>query len=136
MKAWTVFSLIFAFAAVSTPALATPNAAARATVPKYDSATEAVFKGTVEEVRDRQCPVSGGMGAHLVLKLADGTSIEVHLAPTKFDNDYEIAFNKGDVLEVTGSKVKFEGVDTIFAREIKRGTDVFVFRDKDGKPVW
>ena len=136
MKAWTVFFLIFAFAAVSTPAFATPNSQTGASVPKYDPATEAVFKGTVEEVKDRQCPVSGGTGAHLILKLADATTIEVHLAPTKFESDYEIAFNKGDVLEVTGSKVKFEGVDTIFAREIKRGTDIFVFRDKDGKPVW
>jgi len=136
MKAWTVFFLVIAFAAVSAPAFATPSSQTGAAVPKYDPATEAVFKGTVEEVNDRQCPVSGGMGAHLVLKLLDGTSIEVHLAPTKFASDYEISFNKGDVLEVTGSKVKFEGVDTIFAREVKRGSDVFVFRDKDGKPVW
>jgi len=95
-----------------------------------------VFKGTVEEVRDRQCPVSGGLGSHVILKLEDGTTIEVHLASTKFVKEYELVFSKGDVLEVTGSKVQFEGVDTIFAREVKRGNDVFVFRDKDGKPVW
>jgi hypothetical protein len=47
-----------------------------------------------------------------------------------------VVFNKGDELEVTGVKVNFEGVETIFAREIKRGQDTFVFRDKDGKPVW
>ncbi len=33
-------------------------------------------------------------------------------------------------------KVKFEGVDTIFAREVKRGNDMYMFRDKDGKPIW
>jgi hypothetical protein len=49
---------------------------------------------------------------------------------------YELVFNVGDKIEVTGSKVKFEGVDTIFAREVKRGNDSFVFRDKDGNPVW
>ena len=38
--------------------------------------------------------------------------------------------------EVTGVKVKFEGVDTIFARKIKRGEDEFLFRDGDGKPLW
>jgi len=26
--------------------------------------------------------------------------------------------------------------DTIFAREVKRGNDTFVFRDKDGNPIW
>jgi hypothetical protein len=45
-------------------------------------------------------------------------------------------FNKGDEIEVTGSKVKFNGTDTILAREITRGQDSFVFRDENGKPVW
>jgi hypothetical protein len=39
-------------------------------------------------------------------------------------------------LEITGSKVKFEGVETIFARKIKRGTEELVFRESDGKPIW
>jgi DNA/RNA endonuclease YhcR with UshA esterase domain len=47
-----------------------------------------------------------------------------------------LVFKKGDVLEVTGVKVKFEGVDTIFARKIMRGSDEFLFRDNDGKPLW
>jgi DNA/RNA endonuclease YhcR with UshA esterase domain len=105
-------------------------------VPRYDKSTEAVFKGTVDQVRDRQCPVSGGLGSHLMLKQADGTTIEVHLALTKFVTQYELVFHKGDVIEVTGVKVKFEGVDTIFARKIKRGNDEFLFRDNDGKALW
>jgi hypothetical protein len=106
------------------------------TVPKYDKSIEAVFKGTVDDVKDRECPVSGGMGSHLMLKLADGKVIEVHLALTKFVTQYELVFHKGDVLEVTGVRVKFEGSDTIFARKIKRGEDEFLFRDNDGKPLW
>jgi len=107
-----------------------------ATVPKYNAATESVFKGTVQEVRNRECPVSGGLGSHVILKLDDGSTIEVHLASTKFVKTYDLTVKVGDRIEVTGSKVQFEGVDTIFAREVKRGDDVFVFRDKDGKPVW
>ena len=105
-------------------------------VPKYDKSTEAVFKGTVDDVKDRDCPVSGGMGSHLMLKLADGKVIEVHLALTKFVTQYELVFHKGDVVEVTGVRVKFEGTETIFARKIKRGEDEFLFRDNDGKPLW
>jgi DNA/RNA endonuclease YhcR with UshA esterase domain len=105
-------------------------------VPKYDRAAEATFKGTVEEVRDRQCPVSGGMGSHLILKLSDGSTIEVHLAATKFVKTYDLAFKKGDVVEVVGAKVQFEGVETIFAREVTRGGATFIFRDKNGKPIW
>jgi len=29
-------------------------------------------------------------------------------------------------------KVQFEGVETIFAREVTRGSETFIFRDKDG----
>jgi DNA/RNA endonuclease YhcR with UshA esterase domain len=137
MKSCMLLALILALVTIFAPsALPAPAPQAAASVPRYDPATEAVFKGTVEEVRDRECPVSGGMGSHVILKLADGSTIEVHLASTRFVKTYELVFAKGDVLEVTGSKVKFEGVDTIFAREVKRGNDVFVFRDKDGKPVW
>jgi len=131
MKTLLAILLTLSLAAICASA-APPNS----NVPKYNPATEGVYKGTVQEVRDRECPMSGGMGSHLVVKLADNNTIEIHLAPTRFVKSYEVVFSKGDQIEVTGSMVKFEGVDTIFAREIKRGNDTFMFRDKDGNPVW
>jgi DNA/RNA endonuclease YhcR with UshA esterase domain len=104
--------------------------------PKYDPTTEVTLKGTVQDFNDHECPVSGGMGSHVILKIGDDKTIEVHLATTKFVKSYELVFNKGDAIEVTGSKVKLNGVDAIFAREIKDGNDTYVFRDKDGTPVW
>lgn len=133
MKSWRILLLALV-------ALLIPYAAAQKpsgpSVPKYDKAAEAVFKGTVDDVHDRQCPVSGGMGSHLALRQADGSVIEVHLALTKFVRQYELVFKKGDVVAVTGVKVKFDGVDTIFARKIQRGDEEFLFRDNDGKPLW
>lgn len=136
MKLCLAVILMLAVAVIATPAFAAAKTPPQNDVPKYNPATEATFKGTVDDVHDRQCPVSGGLGAHIVLKLSDGKTIEVHLATTKFMKSYELIFNKGDQVEVTGSKVTFEGVETIFAREIKRGNDTFVFRDKAGNPVW
>jgi hypothetical protein len=135
MKTWRVVFAILAVLMATIPVIAAQKPTSEP-VPKYDKGAEAVFKGTVDEVKDRHCPVSGGMGSHLILKLADGSSIEVHLALTKFVTQYELVFKKGDALEVTGVRVKFEGVDTIFARKIKRGSDEFLFRDNDGKPLW
>jgi hypothetical protein len=132
MKTWSVVIVILALIAVSAPALAQKSEA----VPKYNPATEVTLKGTVEDVTDRQCPVSGGLGSHLLLKLSDNKTIEVHLAATKFVKTYDLVFHKGDEVEVIGSKVQFEGVETIFARQVKRGNDTFVFREKDGTPVW
>jgi len=134
MKTWTVLLLMIMVVAAAVPAFAADKT--KSDVPKYDPATETKFKGVVQEVTDRQCPVSGGMGSHVTLKLADGKTIEVHIATTKFVKSYDVTFNKGDELQVTGVKVNFEGVETIFAREITRGQDTFVFRDKEGKPVW
>jgi DNA/RNA endonuclease YhcR with UshA esterase domain len=133
MKTWRILVLVFGVLLATVSAAEKPS---NDPVPKYDKSAEAVFKGTVDEVKDRECPVSGGMGSHLILKLADGGPIEVHLALTKFVNRYELVFHKGDLLEVKGVKVKFEGVDTIIARKIKRGQDEYLLRDNDGKPLW
>ena len=135
MKSWRVVLAFAAMLMLSGSAWAAQKPENEA-VPKYDKSTEAVFKGMVDDVKDRECPVSRGTGSHLMLKLADGKMIEVHLALTKFVTQYELVFHKGDVVEVTGVRVKFEGVDTIFARKIKRGEDEFLFRDNDGKPLW
>jgi len=132
MKTWPIILIALLALKLSVPAQTPPTEP----VPKYDKSTEAVFKGTVDDVKDRRCLVSAGMGSHLMLKLSDGKMIEVHLALTKFVTQYELVFHKGDALEVTGVRVTFEGVDTIFARKVKRGDDEFLFRDNDGKPLW
>jgi hypothetical protein len=109
---------------------------ANAAVPKYDAKAESTFKGTVVEVRERQCPVSGSLGSHIVIKMADGKTIEAHLATAKFTHQYGLIFHTGDQVEIIGSKVMFEGVETIFAREVDRGQESFMFRDKKGVPIW
>jgi DNA/RNA endonuclease YhcR with UshA esterase domain len=139
MKTSRIINLILAVVAsilIVTSAAAAQKSGSSAAVPKYDRAAEATFKGTVEEVKDRQCPVSGGMGSHIILRLSPSETIEVHLATTKFVKTYDLVFNKGDVVTLVGTKVQFEGVETIFAREVTRGSETFVFRDKDGTPIW
>jgi hypothetical protein len=104
-------------------------------VPKYDMSREAKFKGVVEEVKDRICPISGGMGLHLMVKI--GAKIyEVQVAPVKFVKIYQAAFQKGDTVEMIGARIKFQGVDAILPREIKDGDYDLVFRDEKGKPIW
>lgn len=105
-------------------------------VPKYNPAAEAVYKGTVDDLRDRQCPVSGGMGAHIIMKLDGGDVVEVHLATTTFTKLVEMNLKKGDSIEVTGWKTEFEGVQTIFARLVKHDDETYTFRAKDGTPAW
>jgi hypothetical protein len=106
------------------------------TVPKYNPAAEAVYKGTVDDVRDRQCPISGGVGSHILMRLENGNTIEVHLATTEFTKILEMNLRKGDPIAVTGWKTEFGGMQTIFAREVRYGSDTYIFRAKDGAPAW
>ena len=64
MRAWALAVLVALLGCV---ALAANQAPAKGTAPKYDKATEVKLKGTVMDVRDYECPISGTMGAHLTL---------------------------------------------------------------------
>src|SRR5215831_3797974 len=108
MKRWQIWLLAVVVLAALPAVFAQSSSTA---VPKYDKASEAVFKGTIVEVRDRQCPVSGGVGSHLVMKLSDGSTVEVHLSSSKFVKQYELVFKPGDGLEITGVKVRFQDAD-------------------------
>ena len=135
MRTWPMIVLSFALASGVPPRVLAQNANQKEAAPKYDVAAETTVKGVVDEVKDRECPVSGTLGTHLMIK-ADGKVYEVHIAPTKLVKSYEVVFEKGDQVEIKGIKTTLQGVDAILAREIKRGNDDFVFRDPQGKPVW
>jgi DNA/RNA endonuclease YhcR with UshA esterase domain len=122
-----LFTMLFTFFAVAQKT--------NSDVPKYDISHEKTFKGVVDEVKDRECPISGGMGSHLIVKIGDKI-YEVHVAPTKFAKSYELVFQKGDEVEITGIQTTFQGMDAILPRTIRRGNDYFLFRDETGKPVW
>ena len=117
------------------PASAAAQAAAPA-VPKYDLAAEKLIVGKIISVHDRQCPVSGTLGAHFILQATDGKQYEVHLAPTKFAKNFDIAFTAGEKVEVLGNTLVFQEKDAIFARQVKHGSETVTFRDKKGNPIW
>jgi len=128
--------LIFAAVTVSTaPVAYSQMGAARGKGGRlYNPASETTVKGTVEEVKT----ISRGRGwggTHLDLKTESGT-FDVHLGPSGFLKKQNFKFAKGDQIEVTGSKVKYQGHDAIIAREVKIGAKVLTLRDAQGIPEW
>jgi hypothetical protein len=101
----------------------------------YNPATVETISGTVESV-DRITPF-GGMryGIHIILK-TEKENISVHLGPGWYIESLDIKIEKGNKLEVKGSRVKFADKDAIIAAEIKKGDDVLILRDGAGAPVW
>lgn len=124
-----LFFLIATFALACSTVLGAETAP-----PKYDLQTETKMKATVEEVK---LPAKGSEKevVHLLLKNGDGV-VDLYFCPKSFMDDMGVSFSKGDELALTGSKVKYAGVDLILAREVLKGSDTLVLRDEKGNPVW
>jgi hypothetical protein len=102
--------------------------------PKYDRATEATLKGSVEEMK--LIPPTGAKPvAYMVMKTGQD-SVQVYLCPKSFLDDMGVAFKPGDEIQLTGSKVTQAGVNLTLAREVVKGGDTFTLRFKDGQPAW
>jgi hypothetical protein len=103
--------------------------------PKYDVKSEVTIKGTVEEIKEVPNP-KGQIGIYLMVK-SGGDILEVRLCPNSFLKEFEVVFNKGDQLTITGSKVKVEEEkQVILARQIEFGNNKITLRDPQGVPVW
>jgi hypothetical protein len=101
--------------------------------PVYDAKAEIQFEGTVSEVRQvSQDPVKG---VYLNVK-TKSEAVDVYLAPGEFLKMLDVQFKAGDSVEVTGSKVPYNGKDLVLARTVRVGKTTFAFRDKTGSPNW
>jgi hypothetical protein len=100
--------------------------------PKYDTSTEAKFKGTIEELK---LPPKDKDIAHITIKSGTDT-FDLYLCPKSFIDDMGVSFAKGDEVAFTGSKIKQGDADMILAKEVVKGTDTLVLRDAKGNPVW
>jgi hypothetical protein len=102
--------------------------------PKYDPATEATLKGSVEEMK--LVPPAGPKPiAYLVIKSGQD-SVQVYLCPKSFLDEMGVTFKPGEEIQLTGSKVTQSGADLTLAREVVKAGDTLTLRFKDGKPAW
>lgn len=98
----------------------------------YNATDEVTLNGTVEEVQEADCPVSESeLESHLLLKTGNGVVL-IHLAPKRIMSGQNLTFSRGDQLEVIGAKVRVAGKKGVIAREIVRGNEDLVFRDRAG----
>jgi len=101
----------------------------------YDPATVRTLKGEVIWMK-KLVPADGmADGLHLLLKTRD-ESIPVHLGPLWFLERQDFSLAAGDVVEVVGSRVTFEGMPALIATEVKKGDNVLRLREPGGFPLW
>jgi hypothetical protein len=74
-------------------------------------------------------------GVHLTLTTAQET-LSVHLGPEWYISGQDTRLAPGDSIEVTGSRITFEGKPVIIASKITKGAEVLLLRDDAGFPAW
>ncbi len=99
----------------------------------YDPATVTTVSGTVDKVE--KIPRRNHNGVHLTLSTSSGP-LEVHLGPDFYVEKQDVKIAQGDQVEVTGSKVSFQGSPALIAQTVKKGDAVLTLRDAAGVPVW
>ncbi len=101
----------------------------------YNPATVETVSGEVVAV-GQVTPIKGmGAGIHLQLK-TDKETISVHLGPVWYIERLDARIEKGDTIEVKGSRVTVAGKPAIIAAEVKKGDALLTLRDDSGIPAW
>ena len=101
----------------------------------YDSKTVATVCGEVESLSQSTSGRRMAYGVHLILKTEKET-IPVHLGPSWYLEKQGITFAPKDKMEVTGSRIMYQGQPAIIAQEVKKGGQVLKLRDAAGVPAW
>ncbi|MCX8030112.1 MAG: hypothetical protein N3A59_00840 [Thermodesulfovibrionales bacterium] len=101
----------------------------------YDPATVEIVSGVVEAVE--VLPPARGRtgGVHLQLKTDKGV-IPVHMGPQWYVNSQNVKIEKGDKVEVKGSRISIDKETFMVAAEVKKADAILKLRDEDGYPLW
>lgn len=101
----------------------------------YNPATVETVSGKVLAV-ETMTPMKGmGSGMHLKLK-TDHETVSVHLGPSWYLERLDTRIEKGDQVEVKGSRVTVGGKPAIIAAEVKKDGELLKLRDESGIPIW
>jgi hypothetical protein len=101
----------------------------------YNPKTVESISGEVVSV-DTIIPLKGmSSGVHLMVK-TDQEIISIHLGPSWYVQRQDIKIVPRDKVEITGSRITYQGKQAIIAAELKKGDEILKLRDINGLPVW
>jgi len=101
----------------------------------YNPTTVETLSGEVVKV-DKFIPGKRmSYGVHFTLKTEKET-VPVHLGPSWYMEKQAVTVAAGDKVEVTGSRITYQGQPAIIAAEVKKGGQVLKLRNAAGVPAW
>jgi hypothetical protein len=136
-----ILSLIFATAAWAQPGMGPGGGQGRgwgAGDPysrMYDPKTVETLSGEVVQLDKFTPGRKMSYGVHFTLKTEKET-VPVHLGPSWYLEKQAVTIAPGDKVEVTGSRITYQGKPAIIAAEVKKGGQVLKLRDATGVPAW
>ncbi len=135
----TFCAVVLAAVAVAAPAALAQGRPANA--PRYDLKTEVTLNGSVEAV-EPVTPAGSGRGwrglggTHITLRTESAEAVQVHLGPTAYLAEQQLAVQMGDRVRVVGSRITLDGDSVVIAREVTKGGRTWTLRDGSGLPLW
>ena len=101
----------------------------------YNPQSVVTVAGTVVSITPS--PVKTGLPYLVYLTLQTGEGkITIFLGPSLYVDKLPVQIKVLDRIQVTGSKITWEGSSVILAAEVKKGDTVLELRDPNGVPVW
>ncbi|MBM4276039.1 MAG: DNA-binding protein [Deltaproteobacteria bacterium] len=136
MKKTAVFAtLFFLWAFAVSGALAPSKESGESRPGLFDPKTVETVSGIVVAVPPPAAKGGVPQPAHLALK-TDRETLMVILGPAWFFERQGFAISALDKIQVTGSRVMFQGKPGLIAAEVKKGDRTLKLRDEKGTPLW
>jgi len=102
------------------------------------SGTSARLKGNVLSTEDLRPYEDMEPGVQLKVDVGGGKEVSVHLGPRWFVLERDIAFTRGEPIEIVGVKIQIGDKPAVIASEVVRpeSKQRIVFRESSGTPRW
>ena len=102
---------------------------------KFNPGTIETVTGEIQKILQISTRKNMALGTHIIIKTHQ-EKLPVHIGPSWYLKELETDFKKGDLVEIKGSRIEFEGQPTIIAMVLKKDGKEFVLRDQNGLPYW
>ena len=148
-KTWILMTVVLAFAAL----LASPQTGhaqesasgntqngggildeLQGKTPTFDPATVKTITGEVTDVSGLQSQV--GLAPVQIKVRMEKETLPVVLGPSDYLDTQNTKIQKGDQVEVTGSRVIQNNRPMLIATQVKKGDQTLKLREHDGTPLW
>jgi len=101
----------------------------------FDKDTIEELKGKILEVAHTEDKKDETRGIYLNVQVEEEV-IPVQLGPAWYINHQGRRFKPGEKITVKGSRMQFDGTESIVALSIARNDEILKLRDEDGTPHW